>query len=61
MTLQTTFERALMEGEMDTFDFVLAETLGMTLAQVGEMSNNEYLRWKAWYVYRAAQQELASK
>ena len=47
-----------MEGELDTFDFVLAETLGMTLAQVGEMSNNEYLRWRAFYVYRNAMAEM---
>jgi hypothetical protein len=50
-----------MEGEIDVFDFILAEKLGMTLAQVGEMSNNEYLRWKAFYVYRRAMQELDSK
>lgn len=58
MTLQTTFERALMEGELDPFDFVLAETLHLTLAQVGALSNNEYLRWKAWHVYRAAMAEM---
>jgi hypothetical protein len=50
-----------MEGELDVFDFILAETLGKTLEEVGSMSNNEYLRWKAFYVYRKAQQELASK
>ena len=54
MTLQQTFERALMEGELDPFDFLLAEQLGITLAQVGAMSNNEYLRWRAWHVYRTA-------
>lgn len=61
MTLQTTFERALMEGELDPFDFMLAEGLGITLAQIGEMSNNEYTRWRAFYTYRAAMQEMASK
>lgn len=54
MTLQQTFERALMEGDLDVFPFQLAERLGMTLAQIGQMSNNEFLRWKAFYVYRAA-------
>jgi hypothetical protein len=58
MTLQTRFERALMEEEMDPFDFVLAERLHLTLAQVGAMSNNEYLRWRAFYVYRDAMAEL---
>lgn len=58
MTLQTTFERALMEGDLDPFDFMLAEQLGLTLAQVGEMSNNEYVRWRAWHVYRQAMAEM---
>jgi hypothetical protein len=58
MTLQATFERALMEGELDPFDFMLAERLGMTLAQVGEMSNNEYIRWRAFHVWRQAMAEM---
>ena len=53
-----TFERALMEGDLDPFDFVLAEKLGMTLAQVDAMSNNEYLRWKAYAVYQRAMAEM---
>ena len=47
-----------MEGELDTFDFVLAETLHLTLEQVDAMSNNEYLRWRAFYTYRAAMAEM---
>lgn len=58
MTLQTTFERALMEGELDPFDFILAERLGITLAAVEAMSNNEYLRWRAFYTYRAAMEAM---
>jgi hypothetical protein len=58
MTLQQTFERALMEGDLDPFDFLLAEKLGMSLAQVDAMSNNEYLRWRAWTVYRQAMAEM---
>lgn len=58
MNLQTTFERMLLEGELDPFDFVLAERLGKTLAEIGEMSNNEWLRWRAWYVYRQAMSEM---
>jgi len=43
---------------MDAFDFVLAENLHLTLAQVGQMSNHEYLRWRAFYVYRNAMREM---
>lgn len=57
MTLQTSFERALMEDEMDVFPFMLAEALGKTLAELGQMSNHEYLRWRAFYTYRAAKRE----
>jgi hypothetical protein len=58
MTLQTRFERALMEGDLDPFDFQLAQKLGLTLEQVGAMSNNEYLRWRAYAVYRTAMDEM---
>lgn len=58
MTLQQTFERALMEGELDPFDFVLAEALHLTLAQVNALSNNEYQRWRAYHVWRAAMAEM---
>ena len=58
MTLQATFERALMEGELDPFDFMLAERLGKTLAEIGQMSNHEYLRWRAWHVYQTAMAEM---
>lgn len=61
MTLQQTFERALMEGEMDAFEFVLAERLGMTLADIGRMSNHEFLRWRAFYTYRAAMREMKQR
>lgn len=50
-----------MEGELDTFQFVLAQDLGMTLAQLGEMSFDEYLHWQAFYTYRAAMAELEAK
>jgi hypothetical protein len=51
-----------MEETLDTFDFALAETLHMTLAEMNErMPNNEYLAWRAFYNWRAAQQELANK
>ena len=58
MTLQQTFERALLEGDLDVSDFLLAEALHLTLAQVGAMSNREYLAWQAFGVYRRAMAEL---
>jgi 2'-5' RNA ligase len=54
-------ERALMEHEMDSFPFVLAERLHLTLAQIGEMSNAEYVAWRAFHVYRNAMEELAAQ
>lgn len=58
---QQVFERAIVEGELDPFDFVLAESLKMTLDQMRQMPNNEYLQWRAFFVWRAAQLELESK
>lgn len=59
MTLQTAFERELMEGEMDVFPFLLAEALGKTLEEIGQMANHEYIRWRAFYTYRRAMREMA--
>jgi hypothetical protein len=50
-----------MEEDLDPFDFVLAEALHMTLAQLADMSNAEYLAWRAFHVYRQAMTELAGK
>jgi len=51
-----------MTDELDPFDWVLAEALGMTVERLrSTMSNPEYHSWRAFYVYRAAQQELAAK
>lgn len=47
-----------MDGELDVFDFYLAEGLGKTLAEVEAMSNPEYVRWRAFYVWRNAQRDL---
>lgn len=51
-------ERAFALGEADTFDYRLARDLGMTLAQVGEMGQDEFVRWRAFYVYEWAMQDL---
>lgn len=47
-----------MEGEIDPFDFILAESLHMTVQQVREMSNLEHTEWRAFYVYRNAMVEF---
>lgn len=47
-----------MEGDDEPFDYVLAENLHMTVDQMRSIiTNDEWLRWKAFYVYRAAQLE----
>lgn len=57
---QTCAERAFVEGDLDPFDFDLAERLGMTVERMREeMSNAEYLQWRAFTVWRNAQRELA--
>lgn len=50
-----------MDGQLDPFDFYLAENLHMTKAQLGDMSNDEYVQWRAFTVYRDAMRELAMK
>ena len=50
-----------MEEELDTFQFVLAQDLGKTLAEVGEMSFDEYLHWQAFYTWRAAMRDFETK
>lgn len=50
-----------MEETMDAFPFVLAESLGKTLAELDAMSTREYFAWAAFHVYRNAQQELSGK
>jgi hypothetical protein len=47
-----------MEGEADSFPFVLALDLGRTLAELDDMPWPEYLAWQAFYKYRAAMAEL---
>jgi len=59
---QTQAERAFVEEELDPFDFSLAEALGMTVETMrATISNREYLEWRAYSVWRNAQQELALK
>jgi uncharacterized membrane protein len=48
-----------MEGDLDPFDFLLAEHLHRTLAELQSMTTREYLAWRAFFVWRKVQQELA--
>jgi hypothetical protein len=51
-----------MLGEMDSFDFVLAEGLSMTIGELRErMSNEEYHQWRAFYIYRYEMAQLEAK
>lgn len=51
-----------MEGTLDSFDFILAESLHMTVQQIhNDMSNLEYVQWRAFYNYRAAMQDFEAK
>lgn len=48
-----------MEGDLDPFDFVLAQDLGMTIGALRAMGNDEYLAWRAFYTWRKAMTDLA--
>lgn len=51
-----------MTEELDPFDWVLAEALGRGVEEMrATISNPEYHSWRAFYVWRAAQRELAMK
>jgi len=50
-----------MEGDMDTFDFVLALDLGKTVDELSAMPTREYIAWRAYYTYRAAMADFESR
>lgn len=41
------------------FEFQLAEHLHKTVAEIGEMPNDEYVRWYVWLGIKAQKAELA--
>lgn len=48
-----------MLGELDPFDYVLAERLHCTVEELtARVSNLEYHRWRAFFAYRKAMEEL---
>lgn len=54
-------DRAMMLGEVDTFDFVLAADLGMSLGQVRALPNREHMEWRSFYKVRAAMEDLHAR
>lgn len=53
--------RALLLGELDAIDFMLAQDLGMSLGDVRALPNSEVEEWRGWYQVRAQQAELEAK
>lgn len=52
---------ALENGDIDEFEFFLAEKLGMTRAELIErIDNKEYMVWRAYYGRRMQEKELAA-
>jgi hypothetical protein len=45
-------------GELDTFPFILGEKLGKTIEEIDRLSHQEYLMWRAFFVYRNALQDM---
>lgn len=43
------------------YEFFLAGKLGMTVAQLGEMDNAEYVRWVVYHGREMQRRELAAK
>jgi hypothetical protein len=51
-----------MEEEIDPFDWMLAEALGMTIGEMNErMSAREHTSWRAFWRYRSEMQKLAAQ
>lgn len=52
---------AIAFGDDDPFDYALALDLGWSHAQVQQLPYDEYVRWRAFYAWRATEQEHAAK
>lgn len=50
-----------MLGEIDTFDFALAEALGKTLGEIHALPNDEVVAWRAYHRVRRELEKLGSK
>lgn len=54
-------ERAIALGEDDPFDYFLATELGWSHAQVQALSNDEYIRWRAYMKWRQVMRDHAAE
>lgn len=55
---------AYLEFEHDVdaeFEFFLAEKLRRTVAELGEMTNEEYERWRVYFGRKAQRQDVETK
>jgi hypothetical protein len=51
-------ERAIALGDDDPFDYALALELGWSHAAIGELSYDEYVRWRAFMTWRASERDF---
>ena len=47
-----------MLEEIDSFDYVLAESLGKHLHEIRALPNSEVVEWRAFFTYRQAMEEI---
>jgi hypothetical protein len=53
-------EKAIALGEVDHFPFILARDLGISLDEVDAMPFEQFVRWKAFYVWERAMQKFVA-
>ena len=54
-------QTAIVLGADDRFDYALALELGWSHAQIQALSHDEYVRWRAYFEWRHAEEEHAGK
>lgn len=47
--------------EVDLFAYFLADKLGKTLAEIGDMPHREYVGWRSFHKVKQQQEELNAK
>lgn len=52
---------AFEHGDADEFEFFLAEKLGRTVDELGDMPNTEYVKWFVYYGRKAQRREIETK
>lgn len=53
--------QAFESGDADEFEFFLAQKLGRTVAELGEMPHDEYVKWNVYYARKAQRQDIETK